>query len=77
MREYRYISHAEEFQLIFVSTLPLRVPPFLKSGVHIMTALQRLQFERRWGESKCIVEVQEKHYLRHAIKMNIMGNKSC
>ena len=74
MREYRYISHTEELKLIFVSTLPLSVPPFLKSGVHIMTAVQRLQFEWGWGENK--VEIQEKQYLSHAIKMNIMSDKS-
>ena len=39
-----------------------------------MTAVQRLQFEWGWGENK--VEIQEKQYLSHAIKMNIMSDKS-
>lgn len=79
MREIRQISGAEEFQIVYVDTLPSEEEPdspLFKSGLWTATSFPSVYVEKE-QRSHFAVETPDKHHFSQGIRVNIHGDQSC
>lgn len=83
MANKRQISHAEKFQIIYISiaAAPTRswivnAHSFLQCGLHTVTPFQRAIWEGG-TQSNLTGEKCDKHYLSQVLKVNSNSDESC